>query len=106
LRQKQTTSGDAASVLSRLAFISLSDTQRPLSITHTNLKENARKFSEYIKVLYINTLRELLNLNSSIIITMIKPRGMRWTGHVARMEQDYTYDFGEEARRKEITRKT
>jgi hypothetical protein len=38
---------------------------------------------------------------------MMKPRRMRWTGHVAHMgTEKCIYNFGEEARRKEITRKT
>jgi hypothetical protein len=34
-------------------------------------------------------------------------RKIRWAGHVPRMgEEEYIYDFGGKARRKEMTRKT
>jgi hypothetical protein len=41
------------------------------------------------------------------IIRQVKSRRMKWTGHVARMEEEKSVQgFGGKARRKETTRKT
>jgi hypothetical protein len=43
--------------------------------------------------------------SSPNIIRMIKFKGMRWAGHVARGQETCTYNFGGKARRKGTTRK-
>jgi hypothetical protein len=44
--------------------------------------------------------------SSPNIFRQIKPRGMRWAGHVARMGEECIQGFDGKARRKEITWKT